>query len=125
LLAEKLIGEIRSIKQSNPAVKLNLDEDLQLIFFSEAFGSGKLNEDLNSQLRSYKESQHNKLLGLGSNWTNDHDLIINTILEERFTLANTVKNANLEIEKSKAIADQRLEGYRGLRKTFTLFQSKL
>jgi hypothetical protein len=124
LLAEKLIGEIRTIRQNNPGVKLNLDEDLQLIFFSEAFGNGKLNESLNSQLRSYKESQHNKLLALGSNWTNDHDLIINTILEERFTLANTVKNANLEIEKSKAIADQRLEGYRGLRQTIALLGTK-
>ena len=65
------------------------------------------------------------MLALGTNWTNDHDLIINTVLEERFTLANTVKNANLEIEKSKAIADQRLEGYRGLRQTFALLSTKL
>lgn len=34
LLAEKLIGEIKTIKQGNPNLKLNLDEDLQLIFFS-------------------------------------------------------------------------------------------
>lgn len=125
LLVDKLIGEIRGIKKSNPSLKLNLDEDLQLIFFSEAFGNGKLSEDLNAQLRSYKESQYNKLLALGTSWTNDHDLIINTVLEERFTLANTVRNANLEIEKSKAIADQRLEGYRGLRQTFALLSSKL
>lgn len=125
LLVDKLIGEIRGIKKTNPNIKLNLDEDLQLIFFSEAFGNGKLSEDLNAQLRSYKESQYNKLLALGTNWTNDHDLIINTVLEERFTLANTVKNANLEIEKSKAIADQRLEGYRGLRQTFALLSTKL
>jgi len=62
---------------------------------------------------------------LGRTWTNDHDLIINTILEERFTLANTVKNANLEIEKSKALADQRLEGYRALRQSHSLLTSKL
>jgi hypothetical protein len=125
LLADKLITEIRNIKQSNPNLKLNLDEDLQLIFFSEAFGNGKLNENLNSQLRSYRESQYNKLFSLGKTWTNDHDLIINTILEERFTLANTVKNANLEIEKSKAIADQRLEAYRTLRQSTALLQNKL
>ena len=40
-------------------------------------------------------------------------------------MANTVKNANLEIEKSKAIADQRLDGYRRLRKTYALLESKL
>lgn len=125
VLVEKLITEIRNIKTNNPSVKLGLDEDLQLIFFSEAFGGAKLNADLKSQLTSYKESQYNKLFSLGKTWTNDHDLIINTILEERFTMANTVKHINLEIEKSKTIADQRLEAYRGLRKTVTLFQSKL
>lgn len=125
LLAQKLITELKTVKANNPSVKLGLDEDLQLIFFSEAFSNGKLSEDLNSQLRSFKESQYNKLIALGNSWTNDHDLIINTILEERFTLANTVKNANLEIEKAKAIANQRLEGYRSLRQSFALLQSKV
>lgn len=124
LLVEKLIGEIRTIKETNPSVKLNLDEDLQLIFFSEAFGGAKLNADLTSQLRSYKESQYNKLFSLGKTWTNDHDLIVNTILEERFSMANMVKQANLEIEKSKAIADQRLEAYRLLRQNLALSQTK-
>ena len=125
LLVEKLVGEIRTIKQSNPNVKLNLDEDLQLIFFSEAFGgNAKLNEDLNAQLRSYKESQYNKLFSLGKTWTNDHDMIVNTILEERFTMANMVKQANLEIEKSKAISEQRLEAYRLLRQNLAVSQTK-
>lgn len=125
VLAEKLIGEIKSIKSKNPSLQLGLDEDLQLIFFSEAFGGGNLNEDLKSQLRSYKESQHNKLMSLGKNWTGDHDMIINTILEERFTMANTLKHTNLEIEKAKALAEQRGEAYRALRKSFTLFQTKV
>lgn len=125
LLVEKLVGEIRTIKQNNSNIKLNLDEDLQLIFFSEAFGgNAKLNEDLNSQLRSYKESQYNKLFSLGKTWTNDHDMIVNTILEERFTMANMVKQANLEIEKSKAISDQRLEAYRLLRQNLAVSQTK-
>lgn len=81
LLVEKLVGEIRRIKESNSNVNLQLDEDLQLIFFSEAFGGSKLNADLTASLRSYKESQYNKLFSLGKAWTNDHDLIINTILE--------------------------------------------
>ena len=101
-----------------------MDEDLQLIFFSEAFGGAKLGEDLNAQLRSYKESQYNKLFSLGKTWTNDHDMIVNTILEERFTMANMVKNANLEIEKSKALADQRLEAYRLVRQNLALSQTK-
>lgn len=96
-----------------------------MIFFSEAFGGSKLNADLTASLRSYKESQHNKLFSLGKTWTNDHNLIINTILEERFSMANMVKQANLEIEKSKAIADQRLEGYRLLRQNVTLATTRL
>ena len=43
LLVEKLIGELRNIKKSNPNLKFNLDEDLQLIFFSDTFGGTKLN----------------------------------------------------------------------------------
>jgi hypothetical protein len=34
--------------------------------------------------------------------------MINTILEERFAMANMIKHANLEIEKSKSIANERL-----------------
>lgn len=125
LLVEKLVGEIRRIKESNSNINLQLDEDLQLIFFSEAFGGSKLNADLTASLRSYKESQYNKLFSLGKTWTNDHDLIINTILEERFSMANMVKQANLEIEKSKSIANQRLEGYRLLRQNVALATTRL
>ena len=62
---------------------------------------------------------------MGNNWTNDHDFMIYTVLTERFTLANTIKSANLEIEKAKAIADQRLEAYRGLRQTYALLSTKI
>lgn len=124
VLAEKLIGEIKIIKQNNPSLRLSLDEDLQLIFFSEAFNNGPLSEDLNAQLRSYKESQYSKLTSLGKTWTGDHEVIVNTILEERFAMANMVKHANLEIEKAKTVADQRLEAYRTLKQTNTLLQSK-
>lgn len=36
-----------------------------------------------------------------------------------------VKHANLEIEKSKSIADQRLEGYRILKQATDVFQAKV
>lgn len=38
LLVEKLIGEIKRIKNANGNIDLQLDEDIQLIFFSELFG---------------------------------------------------------------------------------------
>lgn len=44
VLVEKLIGEIRRIKSTNKEITLGLDEDIQLIFFSEIFGGSKLNE---------------------------------------------------------------------------------
>lgn len=124
VLVEKLIGEIRSIKKNNPSVKLNLDEDLQLIFFSEAFNGGKLNEDITSQLRSFREGQYSKWQALGGKWSNDHDFFIKSVLDDRFALATAVKTANLEIERAKAIAAQRLEGYRGVRQTLALLETK-
>jgi hypothetical protein len=40
-------------------------------------------------------------------------------------MANMVKQANLEIEKSKSIADQRLEAYRLLRQNVALATTRL
>ena len=99
-----------------------------MIFFSDfdnKADSRLVNKELNAQLRSYKESQRSKLFSLGKTWSQDHELILNTILEERFTMANVLKKANLEIEKSKSIADQRLEAYRTLRQNYALSQTKL
>lgn len=102
VLVEKLIGEIRTIKKSNPSLKLSLDADLQLLFFSEAFVShGKVSEDLNKQLNEYLATYRSKTS------SNDRDVFIKSILDDRFALANTVKRANLEIEKIKAIANSR------------------
>jgi hypothetical protein len=47
-----------------------------------------------------------------------------TILQERFVMANLIKNANLEIEKAKAISDKRLEGLRRYKQANSLFQEK-
>lgn len=49
---------------------------------------------------------------MGGNWTNDHELMLNTILEERFAMANLVKQANLEIEKVRVISDKRAAALR-------------
>lgn len=38
ILVEKLIGELKRIKAQDSKVQLNLDEDIQLIFFTELFG---------------------------------------------------------------------------------------
>ena len=128
VLIDQLITELKRITRDNPQVHLQLDEEINLMFFSDfdnKADSRLLNKDLNTQLRSYKESQRSKLFSLGKTWTQDHELILNTILEERFTMANVIKKANLEIEKSKSIADSRLEAYRALRQNYALSQTKL
>jgi hypothetical protein len=51
--------------------------------------------------------------------------MINTILEERFAMANMVKHANLEIEKAKSISTERLEGFRVLKQSSTVLQAKI
>jgi hypothetical protein len=49
---------------------------------------------------------------MGGSWTYDHELMLNTILEERFAMANLVKQANLEIEKVRSISDKRAAALR-------------
>ena len=129
VLIDKLISEIKRIKSSNNSVRLELDEDIQLMFFSDLLDGNKqlrnLSPELGSQLRSYKESQKSKLYSLGKTWSNDHELMLNTILDERFTMANLLKEANLQVEKSKSIANQRGEANKILRQNFAHSTTKL
>lgn len=83
LLVEKLITEIKRLKNDNPSLRLGLDQDVLLIFFSELVegGSVRLGEDLSKQLVSYKESMYNKLLKYGKTWNTDHEEIFNTVLQ--------------------------------------------
>ena len=83
-----------------------------------------LGEDLNKQLTSYKESMYNKLLSYGKSWSTDHEAMFNTILQERFLMANTIKQANLEIERSKAISDQRSEAFKKVKQAYDNISTK-
>ena len=107
LLVEKRVGELKRIKKTNSNLKIELDEDVQLIFFSEFLDgkAGNLGEELNKQLVSYRESVYNNLLRTGKTWGTDHEAIFNTILQERFMMANMIQQTNLEIERSKAISN--------------------
>lgn len=62
---------------------------------------------MNRQLVSYRESIYNNLLKHGKTWGTDHEAIFNTVLQERFMMANMIQQANLEIERSRAISEQR------------------
>lgn len=62
-------------------------------------------------MKTFSDAIYRKFQTLGD-WTTDHQLMLNSFLQERFVMANIVKNANLEIEKSKQIGEKRLEGLR-------------
>lgn len=88
------------------------------MFFTEFQGSG-VSSDFKANLQRYTEDAIRKFTKTGGQWTTDHELMLNTVLSERFAMASAIKQANEEIEKSKALAD--LKG-KALREKETQFQ---
>ena len=104
LLVEKLLLELKRVRTDNPDLQFRLDDDINLIFFNElGSGSNLISGDLNSQLKTFSDAVQRKFETLGS-WTVDHQMMLNSFLQERFVMANIVKNCNMEIEKAKAIS---------------------
>ena len=126
LLVEKLVTELKRVKKDNPNVNLQLDNELGLIFFPEFFDKVKapVAADFTNSLRDYTQKSVAKLQNLGGNWTNDHELMIYTILQERFSIANLVLQANSELEKARSISDARAQSLHELENKF-LQTSKL
>ena len=109
LLVEKLILELKRVHKENPSVKLKLEDDVNLIFFNELDASSNIVEgDFNAKLKSFSDSIYRKFEWLG-NGSMDHQIMLNSFLQERFLMANLIKNANMEIEKTKNIAVKREE----------------
>jgi hypothetical protein len=104
LLIEKLIVELKRIKKENNNIKLNLDNDLSLFFFNEVHDQINVGGNLQESLANYTKETLIKLNSLGGDWTHSHEVMLSTILAERFTMANLVKQANIEIEKAQAIS---------------------
>jgi hypothetical protein len=103
MLVEKLILELKKIKKTNPSLNLDLEDDIKMIFFSEIDSYPKgVDENFNRRLKEFSDSIYRKFESLG-NWSLDHQLMLNTFLQERFMMANLVKNANTEIEKVRSI----------------------
>lgn len=114
ILIEKLILEIKRIKKTNPSLDLSLDDDVLLVFFTELYDKQNLRNttSFTKNLKEYTQTAVSKFTQMGGNWSYDHELMLNTILEERFAMANLVKQANLEIEKVKTISDKRAAALR-------------
>jgi hypothetical protein len=108
LLIEKLINEIKTIKKNNPSVNLSLEADVGLIFLPELYNTLNIpvgDADFNNSLKEYTKDATSKLQSLGGNWGSDHELMLNTILQERFAMGNIIRQANVEIERSRAISE--------------------
>ena len=109
LLVEKLIIELKRIRKENPNMSLQLEDDVNLIFFNELeTNSNLVSADFNLKLKSFSDSIYRKFQSMGS-WSMDHQMMLNSFLQERFMMANLIKGANLEIEKTKTIASRREE----------------
>lgn len=119
MLIEKLILGLRGYMSKNSNVRaadFGFDEDIQLIFFSEAFGNAAgIHEALAKEMNSYKQNVFNKLLDYSKTWSTDHEFMFNSILQEKFAMANMVKFANLEIERTKEASNLRLEAYKEIK----------
>lgn len=124
LLVEKLILELKRLKQEQPGLRFNLDQDISLMFFSEVAGYGSVSPSLQGELRRYTDSIGQRLGQLGSNWNSAHELMLNTILQERFVLGALVKSANEEIDRAKNLADRRLEALRRFKLANSNFHDK-
>lgn len=109
LLVEKLVNEIKSIKKTNPNIKLSLEDDIGFIFFSEIYdnnrSSGAFSSDFSVNLKRFTENAIHKFTKNGGQWTSDHEFMLHSVLSERFAMANVIKQANEEIEKAKALAE--------------------
>ncbi len=110
LLVEKLILELKRIKRENPNVNLDLEDDVRLLFFTD-LDSRSIDGDMSLKLKSFSDSVNRKFESLGP-WSTEHQLMLNSFLQERFLMANLIKNANLEIEKSKTFTLKTSEGLR-------------
>lgn len=123
LLVEKLIMELKRIKETT-RIDLQLDEDIKLIFFPELRAQSQLEGALAQQIQSYSAKMMRQFESLG-NWSIEHQLMLNSFLQERFLMAELVHNANLEIEKAVATGEKRLEGLRRYKKDRAAFEGYL
>lgn len=99
---------MKRLKEQNPHLQFQLDEDIKLIFGSELNSRSELvSHDTNRLIEEYANSVQSKFKSMGG-WTRDHQLMLNSFLEERFLMANVLRNASADLKKTKAISEKRL-----------------
>jgi hypothetical protein len=58
---------------------------------------------MQQKLQSYARHVQTQFENLGS-WTNDHQVLLNTFLQERFLMAELVQQANFDIQQAKEVS---------------------
>lgn len=104
-MIEKLLNELKRIKKNYNNVKFELGNDVSL-FFPELEGGNKPAGNFQDLLNQYTKENASRFNSLGANWANDHQLIIYTVLQERFAMADLIRQANIEVEKARAISSK-------------------
>lgn len=92
VLVEKLITELKRLR-GVPGVKLELDREVQDIFFAEL----KPIENMDDRLKQFMTIVLQKFHALGS-WSDDHSFMLNSFLQERFLMAGIIKESNEKLE---------------------------
>jgi len=62
-----------------------------------------LDASMQQKLQSYAKHVQVQFENLGS-WTNDHQVLLNTFLQERFLMAELVQQANFDIQQAKEVS---------------------
>ena len=85
-----------------------MDSDVGLVFFPELFDKQNVSAgSFEASLIDYTLKATEKLQKLGGGLSADHEVIVSTVLADRFVYANLVRQANTEIEKTKGISEGR------------------
>lgn len=100
VLIEKLIGELKRLR-GVPGIKLQLDKDVQDIFFVEL----KPIENMDDKLKQFMNIVVQKFHALGS-WSDDHSFMLNGFLQERFLMAGIIKEANEKLDSLRRQLDK-------------------
>lgn len=117
MIVSKLLGELISIKESNPNIKFNIDGEILKMFsnqFREKSGLLDINNGGLQKNLSKVYSFYDNFLGSigGSALSNDSQLMFTAALEERLLMTSLIEQANLQIRKAQEISKNRGEAFR-------------
>lgn len=94
-LIEKLVAELKRLR-TELGIELQLDDDIKNIFFVELRNL----DSMDLKLQQFTRVVLERFRALG-NWTDQHSLMLNSFLQERFLMAGIIKECNDNVEALK------------------------